>query len=268
MRLDDYYVRFKLDCGADVNTLPYKCFKGMKGIELMPYERRSVKSYTGSILEIMGRIEVVVMCNNEIVVVDLDEEPLLSLDLCVALKLIERKRVDVVKLVERDVFLEEYKDVFEGFGGFVTDFNMELKEGAVGVIRNARRVPASLSGRLRSTLEELSKRNIITKVDEPTDFVSNLVIVEKKDGSLRLCLDPRELNKSLKEENHPLPTFDVLFSKLNGKKYFTVIDLKDGFWKVRLNERTSKLCTFSTPFGCYRFLVLPFGVKIAPEVFQ
>lgn len=56
--------------------------------------------------------------------------------------------------------------------------------------------------------------------------------------------------------------------KLNEKKYFTVVDLKDGFYQIHLNEKSSKLGTFSTPFGCYRYRVLPFGIKIAPEAFK
>ncbi|KAJ6643456.1 hypothetical protein Bhyg_08417 [Pseudolycoriella hygida] len=111
--------------------------ENMKKMKLKPYIGPSVKNYAGKKIAILGTVEVVVMCNNEIAleevyVVDVDEEPLLSRDLCTALKLVERKEVNEVKLDDKELFLRENKDVFEGFGEFVKDFNMELKEGSVG----------------------------------------------------------------------------------------------------------------------------------------
>lgn len=94
------------------------------------------------------------------------------------------------------------------------------------------------------------------------------MIVEKNNKQLRLCLDPRELNLALKEENHVIPSFQELSEKLNNKNIFTVLYLKEGYWQVELSDASSKICSFSTPFGCYKFQRLPFGIKIAPEVFQ
>lgn len=76
------------------------------------------------------------------------------------------------------------------------------------------------------------------------------------------------MNKSIKKENFPIPTVDEIAQKLSGKKIFSVLDLKEGYWQVKLSESASRLCTFSTPFGCYRYLRMPFGISIAPEVFQ
>ena len=92
--------------------------------------------------------------------------------------------------------------------------------------------------------------------------------MRKKNKDLRVCLDPQDLNKVIKEENHMIPSFEQFAVKLNNKRFFSVLDLKEGYWQIKLNESSSKLCTFSTPFGCYRFLRLPFGIKIAPEIFQ
>lgn len=65
-----------------------------------------------------------------------------------------------------------------------------------------------------------------------------------------------------------IPTLEEIKLKLSGKSYFSVLDLKDGFWHVKLDQESSHYCTFSSPFGCYRFLRLPFGIKVAPELFQ
>jgi len=82
-------------------------------------------------------------------------------------------------------------------------------------------------------------------------------------------LDPRDLNKVIKRPKDVLIlTVDELTEKLCNKHYFTVLDLKDGFWHVKLDDKSSKLCTFSTPFGCYKFNRLPFGLNMAPKYFQ
>ena len=106
----------------------------------------------------------------------------------------------------------------------------------------------------------MEKHKVIQKVNKPTDWVHNLVIVEKKDGSLRLCLDPRELNKAIKRENFQIPTVEDVICRLSGKKVFTVIDLKDTFWQVPLSEESASLTTFNTPFGRYFFKRMPFGL--------
>ncbi|BES98482.1 Hypothetical protein NTJ_11291 [Nesidiocoris tenuis] len=105
-------------------------------------------------------------------------------------------------------------------------------------------------------------------VDEPTEWVSNLVIAEIPNGSLRVCLDPKFLNEAIEGERTYIPTRDDIKTALQGKKIFTVMDMKDGFYHSELDEESSKLCTFSSPFGHYRFLSVPFGISSAPEVFQ
>ncbi|RYE25774.1 MAG: hypothetical protein EOP45_04445 [Sphingobacteriaceae bacterium] len=93
-------------------------------------------------------------------------------------------------------------------------------------------------------------------------------MVEKKSNALRLCIDPHDLNEDLLNENYMIPSFESLAPKLSGKKFFTVLDLKESFWQIGLSKRASELCTFNTPWGCYRFKRLPYGTKIGPEVFQ
>lgn len=109
---------------------------------------------------------------------------------------------------------------------------------------------------------------IIEPMSAPPDWCSNLVVVEKPNGKIRLCLDPKHLNEALKAEHYMIPTLDDLRVKLHQMKFFTVLDLKDGFYQVKLTEKSSNYCAFSTPFGVYKFKRLPFGINIAPELFQ
>ena len=83
-----------------------------------------------------------------------------------------------------------------------------------------------------------------------------------------MCLDPRDLNKAVKREHFRIPTAQEISSHLAGKKIFTTLDLKDGYWQIELDKPSSILCTFNTPFGHFCFTRMPFGLNSASEVFQ
>ena len=148
------------------------------------------------------------------------------------------------------------------------EYHIELDDKVEPVVHPPRRVPKSLLERLKLKLQEVEERDIIQKVDIPTPWVNSLVIVEKRDGSLRLCLDPRDSKKAIPREHHRIPTAEDMASRLTGKKVYSIVDEKDGFWQVPLDDESSYLCTFSTPYGRYRFKRMPFGIKSASEVFQ
>jgi len=108
----------------------------------------------------------------------------------------------------------------------------------------------------------------IEKVDQPTEWVNSIVIVEKPDGNLRICLDPKDLNRAVQREHFQLPTAAEITSKLTGAKVFSKLDAKDGFWHVKLHHPSSLLTTFNTAFGRFKFNRLPFGLNSSNEVFQ
>lgn len=111
-------------------------------------------------------------------------------------------------------------------------------------------MPLKIKEKLKNKLLELQEKKIISKVNNPKGWISNLVIIEKPDKSLRLCLDPNELNKAIKRNSSVLiPTVEEISEKLCNKNIFTVLDLRDEFWHVELDESSSELCTFSTIFG-------------------
>ncbi|XP_035226802.1 uncharacterized protein LOC118199115 [Stegodyphus dumicola] len=130
--------------------------------------------------------------------------------------------------VNKDI--HKYKDVFTGTGQFPDEpYHITLKDDAIPVIHPPRRVPQTLQPKLKDTLDKLEREGIVSKVNKPTDWVQSLVIVEKPNGSLRLCLDPTDLNKVIKREHYQIPSPDDIISRLEGKKVFSVVDLKDGF---------------------------------------
>ena len=83
-----------------------------------------------------------------------------------------------------------------------------------------------------------------------------------------ICLDPQELNKVIQRPKYQMPTLEELLPKLCKAKIFSTLDAKDGFYQISLDEASSKLTTFWTPFGRYRYLRMPFGISLAPEEFE
>ena len=114
---------------------------------------------------------------------------------------------------------------------------------------------------MKQTLGSNVKSGVLCKVDQPTDWVNNLVVAEKRNGSLRLCLDPKDLNKAIKREHHKIPIIQEISSELTGKKVFSTLDLKNGYWQIELDQESSLLCTFATPFERYRFTRMPFRIS-------
>lgn len=189
-------------------------------------------------------------------VIDTQSEPLLGLEACLQMDLI--KRIDVLE-DPKTQFIEKNRDIFDGLGCFVQNLDMKVREGSVPVYKPDRRIAIALRQRVKKELDRMVEREIIEKVDGPVLRASNLVVVEKKTNALRLCIDPQDLNDDLLNENYMIPSFETLAAKLSGKKFFTVLDLKESFWQIGLSERASELCTFNTPWGCYRFKRLPYG---------
>ena len=105
------------------------------------------------------------------------------------------------------------------------------------------------------------------KETAPTEWVSNMIVVAKP-KKIRICLDPQELNKVIQRPKYQMPTLEELLPKLCKAKIFSTLDAQDGFYQISLDEASSKLTTFWTPFGRYRYLRMPFGVSLAPEEFK
>lgn len=164
--------------------------------------------------------------------------------------------------------IQQHTDCFEGIGCFHGEFHITLDPTVPPVIHPPRRVPAALSEPLKKELDSLVAQGIISKVDEPTDWVNSLVCVTKSNGSLRLCLDPKDLNKAIKRPHHCTPTLDEVLPKLNGAKYFSIVDARSGYWNIQLDHESSLYTTFNSPHGRYRFLRLPFGLICAQDIFQ
>jgi hypothetical protein len=102
-----------------------------------------------------------------------------------------------------------------------------------------------------------------------TEWVNSFVVVDKGKGKgLRICLDPRQLNIAIKREHYYTRTVDDIAPKLAGATHFSVVDARSGYWMIGLDEESSLLTTFSTPYGRFKFNRLPFGLVVSQDIFQ
>ncbi|GBN61738.1 Transposon Ty3-G Gag-Pol polyprotein [Araneus ventricosus] len=222
---------FKLDTGAEVNVLP-------------------------------------LMANPQV-------RPLLGIDECFKLDLIHfvndieipnKNKLDQymnMAFNSKDEFMQNNVELFEGVGKFKGTCKITIKNNATPVASPPRRVPLTVKPKL-----ELKMKELVAKVDQPKEWVSNIVIIEEANGTIRICLDPQDLNKVIKRGHVLIPTIEEFLTKLTNKSVYSVLDLKDGFFQIPLDVKSSDLCTLSTPFGCYKFLRLPMRTSCAPDIFQ
>ena len=108
----------------------------------------------------------------------------------------------------------------------------------------------------------------ITHIDQPTDWVSSINYIKKANGELCLCLDPHDLNREILHDHHKMPTVQEVTHKFENSHYFTKVDACHGYWSIVLDEESSLLTTFNSPFGRYCFLHLPFGLVCSQDICQ
>ncbi|GKB03578.1 reverse transcriptase domain-containing protein [Tanacetum coccineum] len=146
------------------------------------------------------------------------------------------------------------------------EFQIDLVPGAAPVARAPYRLAPSELQELSTQLQELSDKGFIRPSSSP--WGAPVLFVKKKDGSFRMCIDYRELNKLTVKNRYPLPRIDDLFDQLQGSRVYSKIDLRSGYHQLRVREEDIPKTAFRTRYGHYEFQVMPFGLTNAPAVFM
>ena len=194
--------RFKIDTGAQCNILPVKAYKELGEPKLSKSKARLV-SYTDHVERSKGKCTLTCVRKNkyhniEFEVIDRDAQLILGLESSVILGLV--KRADVVK--EDSLPLEnQFKDVFQGLGCMGEPQHLEVDKTIKPTVHAPRKVPIAIKQNVKDELKRMEKMGVITKQTEPPEWVSSMVIVAKKGkNKVRICLDPRDLNKAIKSK--------------------------------------------------------------------
>ncbi|KAK2719307.1 hypothetical protein QYM36_004954 [Artemia franciscana] len=249
-------------------------------------DKTGLQSYCGSKIPVRGVCKL--SCKHKsskaetlpFFIVETDSVPILgfrsSIDLNIVKLVLNVSKVEksickdmhAIDKTKMDDIISSYNDVFQGIGKLDGGCHLHLKDDAVPTAYPARRIPSSLRGKLEAELKRMEEQGIIEKVSKPTDWVNSMVAVEKKDGSLRICIDPVDLNKSIRRPFYPIPSLEDVTSRLHGVKYLSKLDARSGYWSLVLDDESADLTTFNTIFGRYRFKRMPFGIISAQDEFQ
>ena len=162
---------------------------------------------------------------------------------------------------------EEFSDVISDVPGRTTVVEHHIATGDATPIR---RPPYRLPHALRETLGEEIRELLALGIIRPStsEWAAPIILVPKKDGSKRLCVDFRKLNQVTRADPYPIPRIEELIDHVGNAKFISALDLTKGYWQVPVDKESQPKTAFVTPFGKYEFTTMPFGLMGAPATFQ
>jgi len=161
----------------------------------------------------------------------------------------------------------KFSDVFDESLGHTDVIQHHIDTGSAPPVRQyPRRLPYAYREEAKQQITDMLQQGVIQPSHSP--WASPIVLVKKKDGKYRFCIDYRKLNGVTKKDAHPLPRVDDLLDALHGSHYFSTLDLRSGYWQVSVADKDREKTAFITPDGLWEFIRLPFGVCGGPATFQ
>lgn len=281
LQINGRNVNMMIDSGASVNLLDEITFQRINshGSESLQPVHTKIYSYGSKVpLPTLGILTATVKSSNastsaQLTVVKGENGNLLSYHTAKKLGLIVVS-INTATVTERnkddpESLKEEFKSLFGGIGKVPNkQVKLHIDPDVTPRQQPHRRIPFHVRDDVEKELERLEKLDIIEKVEGPTPWISPIVVVPKKSGEVRICVDMREANQAIKREKHLMPTIDDLVADLNGATLFSTLDLSSGYHQLELSPESRYVTTFSTHAGLRRYKRLPFGINAASEIFQ
>ena len=268
---------FKIDTRAQVNVLPKHIYNKLVPCAKIKTTSTKLSAYNGPTIPVHGKCLIPLTNKGQqhllFIIMNSETTPIIGL-----LAMFEQFNLikHVYKVTESSIgeslssntTPDEYPKCFGEIGTLKSTYHMEMKDDVSPVVVPPCKVLFALKDRLKKELYHMEKMGIIEKVEKSTDWVNALVVLEKPNGKLRICLDPRPLNQAIKRQHHLLPTTEQIISQMAGAKVFSKLDASNGYWQIAVDDPTSDLLTFVTTFGRFKFKQMFSGVHSASEIFQ
>ncbi|GJU40872.1 putative nucleotidyltransferase, ribonuclease H [Tanacetum coccineum] len=270
-----YVIEIAYGKKVEVNRIIHGCKlelgNSLFTIDLIPLGHGSFDVIVG--MDWLSQNKAVIVCHEKVVEIPLIGGEILRVQGERALgvgKTLMNVKVDEPKVGDISV-VRDFVDVFpEDLSGLPpqrqVEFRIDLIPRATPVAKSPYRLAPSEMQELSGQLQELQDKGFIRPSHSP--WGAPMLFVKKKDGSFRMCIDYRELNKLTVKNRYPLPRIDDLFDQLQGSRFFSKIDLRSGYHQLRVHEDDIPKTAFRTRYGHFEFTVMPFGLTNAPAVFM
>ncbi|MCO5561161.1 hypothetical protein L7F22_014782 [Adiantum nelumboides] len=183
----------------------------------------------------------------------------------ISMDLSAMERENFLQMLSRypDLFITSYEEI-RGFKG--EDLHIELKEEVKPVRQRLRRMGKEQTEALREEVDKFLKAGFICPV-KTAEWVSPVVVTPKKDGRWRVCVDFKPLNTATKKDPYPLPFIDQILDSVAGHERYSVCDGYSGYFQLKIAVEDQRKTTFITPWGCFCYIVLPFGLTNGPAYY-
>ena len=272
-------VEMMIDTGASVNLLDEATFHRIDcGNKLLEHAHSKIYSYgSDTPLPLLGTLSTTIKSSSNSTTTQLHVKGntgnLLSYNTARMLGLtaisVNTTTVTDVNKDSPESLQEEFECLYGGIGRLRNKIVKLHVDPDITLRQQPHRwIPFRVRGDARKELERLERLDIIERVERPTPWISPIVVVPKKSGEVRICVDMPEANKAVKREKHLMPTIDDLIADLNGATNFSTLDLSSGYHQLELAPESRFVTTLSTHVGLRRYKRLPFGINAASEIFQ
>uniref|UniRef100_A0A3P9LFC2 ribonuclease H n=1 Tax=Oryzias latipes TaxID=8090 RepID=A0A3P9LFC2_ORYLA len=267
-KINKKQVSCKLDTVADCNVMSVKTLTALEAAGSLKASQTKLVPCFGHKVAAIGKKQLIFEYKGkkhqiEFEITQEDVSTIIEGTTCLKIGLVQR----VYAVGKEQDILKDYNDLFDGLGCLPGQHHIQIDPSVSPVVHAPRRIPVALRDRVVKELQRMENMGVIIRQTEATEWVNSMVTVVTP-KKIRICMDPKDLNRAIKREHYPLLTVEEVVSRMPNAKYFSVLDANQGFWQIKLDDESSRLRTFNTPIGRYRFLRLPFGISSAPEVFQ
>ncbi len=266
--------------GATINVIDKSTYNKMDGVHLKKTNIKAFAYMSDKPVRFIGKFEAIVETRKRVTVATFyvankpDSGNLISASTAQELGLISLHVHSVSPSTgdkKIDQILHQHANVFHGLGKLKGEqIKLNIDASYPPKAQPQRRIPFHVREKVKAELEQLENSDIIERVPEsqPTPWVSPVVVVPKKDGGVRLCVDMRQANSAINCVRHPIPTVDDIRLELNGAKWFSKLDLSQAYHQLELEENSRYITTFTTHEGLFRYKRLNYGTNAAAEIFQ